>query len=149
MTNNFQGGKEFIFTKSSTSFTISTVYEPPGDLGNIKLTYLEINETLFDGTIWWMGTGKMNFPSKLDSSDQFSVVSTNDIIYPSSGFQHVFNSYIDNFDYKPIWNSIQKLNIVREYMASNPTSTVKLVLYTPTVGPVNAANAYWVIFLNN
>ena len=60
ITNTFQGGKELIFSKNPSTFTISNEYEVPSDLGNIKLKYQEIDETLFDGTIFWMGRGSEN-----------------------------------------------------------------------------------------
>lgn len=149
LTNTFEGGKELTFNQSAQSFSIINQYKVPADFGNIKLIYQELNETLFDGTIIWLGTGQINFPHNIEPSNQFSIVNTTDTIYPINGFQNVFN--LDNkvYDYSKVWLSIQNKIKVREYLKSNPNATVKLFLYTPSVGIGNPADWDWIIFLKN
>lgn len=148
-TNAFEGGKELTFTKPTTTFTISNQYQPPGDFGSIKLIYQELNETLFDGTIHWMGLGQMNFPASLQPSSEFNVVTTKNIVYPVNGFQNVFNPHNETYDYSPVWMSIMPLVKVREYLKSNPNQTVKIFLYTPSVGVGNPADWDWIIYMKN
>jgi hypothetical protein len=148
-TNTFEGGKEFTFAKPATTFTISSQYHAPGDFGSIKLIYQELNETLFDGTIIWMGLGKMNFPANLQPAADFNAVITTDIVHPINGLQNVFNPNNETYDYTKIWMSIQYLVKVREYLKSNPNESVKIFLYTPGVGVGNPADWYWIIYIKN
>lgn len=148
-TNTFEGGKEFTFTKPTNTFTITNQYQAPGDFGSIKLIYQELNETLFDGTIHWMGLGKMNFPASLQPSAEFNAVITTDIVYPINGLQNVFNPNNETYDYTQVWMSIQYLVKVREYLSSNPNETIKIFLYTPSVGVGNPADWCWIIYLKN
>ena len=148
-TNTFEGGRELTFTEPTATFTISNQYQAPGDFGSIKLIYQELNETLFDGTIHWMGSGEMNFPANLESSEHFNIVTTKNIVYPGNGFQNVFNPNNETYDYTQVWLAIQGLVKVREYLSSNLTETVKIFLYTPGVGVGNPADWVWIIYMKN
>lgn len=147
-TNTFEGGKELSFAIDTTDFTITYEYTPPGDFGNITMTYQELNETLFDGSIVWAGLGQMNYPQNLLGANQFDYVLTADYAL-APGFENVFN--LDNtvYDYEPVWSSVQGLVKVRQYLASNPYATVKLFLYTPSVGVGDPEEWDWIIFMKN
>ncbi len=147
--NSFEAGKELTFLDSTLTFTIEKEYDPPGDFGNIKLIYKELQETLFDGTIIWLGLGEMNFPSNLKPATQFDVVLTQDFVMPRAGFEDVFNPGNQTYDYEEVWQSVQNLVKVRAYLKSNPNSSVKLFLYTPSVGIGNPADWDWIIFVKN
>lgn len=149
LTNTFEGGKEFTFTGPKTSFSISKDYKQPADAGYLKLTYQELNEPLFEGSIIWAGLGKINFPQNLIAANEFISVATADIISPANGFENIFNPGNYAFDYTPVWLAIQKLVKVREYLTSNPGATVKLFLYTPSVGAGNPADCDWIVYLKN
>jgi hypothetical protein len=148
-TNAFEGGKEFSFTKNPKSFTVINEYFAPGDFGSIKMKYSELDETLFYGTIVWNGQGKMQFPTDLQTPERFRSVSTEDIAFPSSGFQNVFNPNNQDYDYYRVWMSVQRLEKVRQYLKSNPTSSVKIFLYTPSVGIGDPEDWDWIIFMKN
>ena len=139
-TNVFEGGKELLFDNNQQNMTLVNEYITPGDFGNLKITYQELNATIFDGTIIWMGLGQMNFPTNLLPPNQFEVALTNDYILPPSGFENIFNLDNIDYDYESIWGSIQSRVKVREYLTSNPTATVKVFLYTPSVGVGNPAD---------
>ncbi|MEO8171770.1 MAG: hypothetical protein ABI581_01755 [Sediminibacterium sp.] len=114
------------------------------------LSYLtELNEPLFDGTIIWAGTGKINFPQNLLPANQFEALTTTDIVNPANGVEDIFNPYKQVFDYTPVWRSIQKLVKVREYLASNPGATVKLFLYTQGAGALDSGTSDWILYLKN
>jgi hypothetical protein len=149
LTNNFEGGKEFSYSNNSSTFTITKEYKAPGDFGNIKLIYQELNETIFDGSIIWMGTGKISIPQNILNANQFNFINKNDTIFPSAGFENVFNIGNQTYDYSLVWNSVQKLIKVRDYLNSNPNGQVKLFLYTPSVGVGNPADWDWIIYLKN
>ena len=145
-TNTFEGGTIFGFSKPTDNFTIINEYVEPSDFGNVKLIYKELNETLFAGTIHWMGLGKMTFPEKLEPANSFEHVKTYDLRYPN-GFEVVFNPDNRELDYGKAWQSVQGLVKVREFLAANPDQKAKLFLYTPSVGAGNPKDWYWVIYL--
>ena len=148
-TNKFEGGKELIFTDSAATFTVANEYKAPGDFGNIKLIYRELEATLFDGTIIWSGTGKMNYPQNLQGPEQFNSVATADFVSPGSGFENVFNPGNKVYNYTAPWSAIQKLVKVRTYLKAYPAQSVKLFLYAPSVGIGNPAEWDWIFFIKN
>ncbi|MFY7957334.1 MAG: hypothetical protein ACOVNT_04420 [Flavobacterium macrobrachii] len=148
-TNQFEGGKELSFTNTASNMTVTNQYVPPADFGSIKLKYQEINETLFDGTIVWAGLGQMNYPQNLLNANQFDRVMTTDYVTPSAGFENVFNPDNSTYNYNTIWTSVQSLVKVRQYLISNPNATVKIFLYTPSVGIGNPAEWDWIIIMKN
>lgn len=149
LTNHFEGGKELLFSQTSENFTIRTEYTPPGDFGNIKLIYDELNEVIFDGDIIWMGLGHINYPQNILPASDFDHVLTCDYYIPRGGFENVFNPQNTDYDYSQIWSSVQGLVKVRDYLRSNPDASVKLFLYTPSVGVGNPEDWDWIIFLRN
>lgn len=149
LTNNFEGGKETIFSEQTSTFTITTQYDSPGDFGNIRLTYQELNEIIFDGSIIWMGKGEISIPQNILPANRFNRVLTEDFVYPSGGFENVFSTSEEDYDYSQIWSSVQGLVKVREYLNSNPNASVKIFLYTPSVGVGDPADWDWIIFIKN
>lgn len=147
LTNTFEGGIEYQFSKQSDNFTIETDYKAPGDFGYVKLRYKELNEPLFEGTIHWMGLGKMEYPEKLESAEKFKRVPMEDLILPVNGFEDIFNPQNLDLDYDDAWYASQQLVRVREYLKANPLQKVKLFLYTPSVGVGNPEDWDWIIFL--
>ena len=144
----FEAGKELLFPNTST-FTISKHYVPPSDFGSIKFIYEEVNLPLFDGTIVWMGLGGITYPTNFSPASDFSVVTTTDYVTPAAGFENIHNLNNTIIDYQPIWSAVQNLVKVRQYLASNPTATVKIFLYTPSVGIGNPADWDWILIVKN
>jgi hypothetical protein len=149
LTNTFEGGKETTYPTTPSTFTISYQYKAPADFGNLKIKYDELNEILFDGDIVWAGRGDIKLPQNILPANQFTSVTTADVVNPIAGVQNIFNPGNYVFDYTPVWLSIQKLVKVREYLSSNPNATVKLFLYTRSVGFGDPADADWIIFMKN
>lgn len=146
----FEGGVEFHFEKPTDGFTITHEYVPPSDFGKVKLFYKELDELLFEGTIHWMGTGKMIFPEKLVPADKFNATVTHDLIIPVNGFEDIFNPDNRNFeneDYYNVWLSVQYLTKTRMYLGANPLQKVKMFLYTPSVGEGDPMDWKWIVFL--
>jgi hypothetical protein len=148
-TNQFEGGKELSFTTTTSNMTVNNQYVAAGDFGSIKLKYQELNETLFDGTIVWSGLGQINYPQNLLNANQFDRVMTADFVTPTAGFENVFNPNGSTYNYNTIWTSVQSLVKVRQYLNSNPNATVKIFLYTPSIGVGNPAEWDWFIFIKN
>lgn len=149
LTNTFEGGMELGFEGAPDSFTIDVDYQAPGDFGGIQLYYDEIDEKIFDGTIHWMGLGAISFPESFNPPGAFERRLTEDYVTPQAGFENVFNPGNENYDYDPIWASVQSLVRVRSFLESNPEATVKLFLYTPSVGVGNPADWDWILIVKN
>ena len=147
-TNVFEEGVELGF-EDANDFTINVAYQAPGDFGGIQLYYEELDELLFDGSIHWMGLGSIAFPETFQPASSFEVVLTNDYVFPAEGFENIFNPNNQVYDYEPIWNAVQSRVKVRQYLAANPDATVKLFLYTPSVGIGNPAEWDWIMILKN
>ena len=145
-TNAFEGGTIIGFSRQADNFTIASEYVEPGDFGSVKLTYKELNQPLFAGTIVWMGSGKMTFPEKLKPANSFEHVRTDDLRYPN-GFEVVFNPDGKELDYDKAWLSVQGLVKVREFLAADSSQKAKVFLYTPSVGAGDPKDWYWVIYL--
>jgi len=145
-TNAFEGGTVLGFSKPTDNFTITNEYVSPGDFGSVKLTYKELNQKLFEGTIVWMGLGKMTFPEKLEPASSFKHAGTYDLRYPN-GYEDVFNHDNGELDYEKAWLSVQSLEKTREFLTANPTQKAKMFLYTPSVGVGDPKDWYWVIYL--
>lgn len=146
-THAFEGGTEFGFSKHTDDFTIINEYVQLGDFGSVKLIYKELNETLFFGTIHWMGLGEMTFPESLKPADDFKNVDTEDLVYPMGGFENVFNPHNQEYEYDKVWLSVQSLVKVREYLRENPNQKAKMFLYTPSVGVGDPLDWDWIIYL--
>ncbi|MDR6969491.1 hypothetical protein J2X31_003524 [Flavobacterium arsenatis] len=148
-TNVFEEGKELTFSDTTATFTVETEYQTPADFGGIQLYYQELDAKIFDGTIHWMGLGTISYPESFDPASSFDVVLTNDFVFPTEGFENVFNPNQETYDYQTVWSAVQSLVKVREYLFSNPDATAKIFLYTPSVGIGNPAEWDWIIILKN
>lgn len=149
-TLEFEGGIEFHFEQPADGFTVIHEYTPPTDFGKVKLFYAELDELLFEGTIHWMGTGKMIFPEKLVPAHKFSAAVTLDLVTPVNGYENIFNPDNRDFeheDYYQVWLNVQYLIKSREYLEANPLQKVKMFLYTPSVGEGDPLTWKWIIYL--
>lgn len=151
-TNTFEGGKELIFPEAS-EFTISHIYNSPGDFGDITLKYAEVDQTLFAGGIVWMGLGEMTFPESIDPADGFQTIE-NAVPQPAEDGFSIVNygpefEFQDQPNYDAIWDAVENLVAVEDYRNSNPDAKVHLFLYTPSVGIGNPADWNWFVILKN
>ncbi len=152
LTNAFEGGKELTF-ESSSSFTIETSYQAPGDFGSVQLMYDELDQPLFDGTIIWMGLGERLYPESLQNVGDFETISEPVEMPSEAMFENVMYSefayYPDDLDYSLLWDSIKNLKIVEDYTSNNPNAMIKVFLYTPSVGIGNPADWDYYLILKS
>lgn len=149
MTNTFEGGKELTFDSSTDSFTIDTEYQEPSDFGGIQVYYQELDTKIFDGTIVWNGTGAITYPEDFIPASEFEVTATLDYVFPTEGFENIFNPTNESYNYQTVWNAVQSVLKAREYINSNPDAKVSLFLYTPSVGIGNPEEWDWILILKN
>lgn len=152
LTHTFEGGQELAFN-SSSGFTISSEYVVPSDFGSVKLVYEELEETLFEGTIVWLGLGERTYPETLLGTEDFTNIAEPVAMPSETMFQNVmyYESafYPEDLDYTSLWHSIANLKIVESYRNSNPNAKVNVFLYTPSVGLGNPADWDYYVILKN
>ncbi len=149
-TYNFEGGKEITLSKSgitNDTIPVTVNYKPPGDFGNIQLFHKISNDLLFDGSIIWMGRGKIKFPSAFDTSTTFIRMGSALAQPDSSRFQKIFYENFQTVNATAIWNAINKLKVTQDYNQFN--KRIGLFLYTPSVGIGNPLEWDWIVFLSN
>lgn len=147
-TNIFEEGKELVLAGNPATFTPKPYYQAPGDFGSIKIVYDELGDTLFNGSIIWMGLGSISYPQNFTPASQFNRVLTNDMVYPDGGFNIIFNPYPSfNPSFNAAWAQVQSLTKVREYIQANPGGKAHLFVYTPDVSIGNPNNWSWIIML--
>ena len=148
-TNRLVGAIEFIYNQQTDNFNIDIIIDSLENFKRVRLIYRELNETLFNGTIVPNGLGNMTFPEELNPADLFDTVTTDDVVYPLSGFDHIPIEYTLQHTYYNLWLEVQKYEIVRKYLKSNPTEKVKFFLYIPYEGPWDYTKTDWFIFIKN
>ena len=123
-------------------------YVSPADFGSIKLFYGTKNNLLIDGTIVWNGCGRLAFPEQFRAG-----LPTNaGVAYP--GAEHIAmigddGQYLplsNEREIKYIWESVSKQKEFQHYY-TNSTKKVAVYLYTPSVGLMNPADAYYLVFV--
>lgn len=156
LTHVFEGGTELSFADCDT-FTISSDYQSPGDFGGIQLYYKELDQLLFDGTIIWMGKGKISYPQTIDSANTFNLRNTS-MPFPNNSLLKILahNGTVANdveedeeIPLQTIWNAISNLKLVFQYRLSNPEGNIYVFLYTPSVGCGDPNDWDWFVFMKN
>ena len=148
-TNKMEGVKEFIYEQQLDSFHIDVLTQSFQNYSTVSLIYRELIDTLFSGTIITSGIGNMTFPEELNPAVLYDTVTTDDVVYPLHGFDHIPFDNILQYTYYNLWLEVQKYIIVRQYLQSNPTEKVKFFLYVPYEGQGDYTNTDWFIFIKN
>jgi hypothetical protein len=144
-----EGAIEFVYDQQMDSFNIDVFTQSFQNFNTVSLIYRELNDTLFSGTIFPNGVGNMTFPAELIPANLFDTVTTEDVVYPLNGFDHIPFNNILQYTYYNLWLEVQKYTIVRQYLQSNPTEKVKFYLYVPYEGQGDITNTDWFIFIKN
>jgi hypothetical protein len=131
----------------SLPFSIS--YHPPGDFGDITFSYTETGDTLFSGTIVWMGMGSITYPRDYHPVDRFGRLDTAAPAPVSVEYflvdepiieRSVFESKADS-----AWAALRDLDIVWDF--SSDEYRVGIYLYPPSVGAFDPSVAKWIVYL--
>jgi len=129
------------------SLPFDVVYHPPGDFGDITFRYTETGDTLFFGTIIWMGHGAIKYPSHFSDSDEFEKVSDLPTDPTSIEYFRVFGSDEETFKAKAdsAWHYVNTLDIVAEF--AKAPYRLGIYMYPPVQGVFDPAAAKWIVFL--
>jgi hypothetical protein len=143
----FEGASEETIIKGlakTDTLPIKVVYKSPNDFGYLTLYYQPTGDLIFDGSIIWMGTGKISYPTSFQNASSFPLNKFSMTMPDSSRFQTIFES--GDIKYEKIWNAISNLSIVSEYMKSN--KKIGVFLYTPGVGVGDPNKWDWIILMS-
>lgn len=149
VTHNLEGAIELTYGNQIDDFTIDIERDTLQNYQAERLIYRELNETLFYGTILLTGLGEMTFPEVLNPPASYDTVTTDDVVYPINGLDHIPLEQILPHTYYKLWLKVQKYEIVRQYLKSNPNQKVKLYIYNPTNGFNDSSRMDWFIFIKN
>lgn len=147
LTNTFEGGVELALSQQVNDFTIEPEYKLTDDFSYVKMTYKELDETLFEGSVHSERVGEIRYPKNLMPPHKFKALITHDFVTPVNGFEEIFNPQNIDLDHSRPWYSVQSLLKVREYLNENPSQVVKLFLYTPNLDKENSQDWCWIYFL--
>jgi len=156
-TGKFEGGKIFTYPKGSyvaDSIPVKEIAKPAGDFGNITLKYVPTSDTVFFGTVIWMGKGQMMPPKTLDDPNTFVLVQTS-VLTPDTNKVKYYGAarqlpYSPGQSFVSIWNAVAGLQVTAEAIGVNHAK-VGLFLYTPSVGIGDPADwdYYWLLYIRN
>jgi len=123
------------------------IYNPPGDFGDIAFKYSENGDTLFYGTIVWMGHGAISYPTDFYDKSEFEWMSSRPNAPASIEYFDVFGSDRETFKAKAdsAWQRVRSLDIVAEFAKTE--YRVGIYMYPPSVGVFDPSVAKWVIFV--
>ena len=124
-------------------------YQSPGDFGSILFKLKQSSDTLFSGTIMWMGTGQIIYPKKFNTKYPFNYVNktpkkSSDIVYlDMNGTVTKDSLFIQKAD--SALNAIKSLSIMKNI--SDKKYKTAIYFYPPRVGKTDPYVAKWIIFL--
>lgn len=147
LTHSFEGATEIQLSQPAAkqdSLPIEVHYLPPGDFGNISLHYTPTDDSLFDGSVIWMGCGHIKYPNQLTPASQFTTSNTPAPLPVNADFQQLFGN--QNHPMDSIWYAVDQLDIVKEYAEND--KKVGYFLYTPSVGVGNPADWDYILFMS-
>ena len=131
------------------SLPFEVFYRPPGDFGDIMFSYTETGDTVFFGTIIWMGVGELTYPDNFLPSGRFGRLA--DAVRDPVSIEYF--RIDDPLDGRPeyearadsAWANLKGLDIVLDFAASD--YRVGIYLYPPSVGAFDPSEAKWIVFL--
>lgn len=148
----FEGGSiSFLDCPESTkdSIPFNVVYQSPIDFGNICFRIEPTLDTLFNGSIIWLGTGVINQPSNFNTISPFevgdSIISIPNSIQFINEIGQIENNpyWLDAVD--DCWDAISNLKVTENF--ANHEFHAAIYLYTPAVGLTDYNFAKWIVFL--
>lgn len=137
-------GKE----ETGADIPIVAQYDSPSDFGSIRLYYRTTDNLLAEGTIVWNGCGQLAFPEAFRAGQPES----EGLPYP--GQEHIVQlneageatTDYNEQEMRHIWESISQQKEFQHYYA-NSQKRVAVYLYTPSVGMMNPADAYYLVIV--
>jgi hypothetical protein len=127
------------------SLPFNIQYHSPGDFGDITFFYNHTGDTLFSGTIIWMGGGKINYPDSFISGSVFEIDST-PAPSPASLQHYYFDMPVfSQGQADSVWEQVRYLRILKEFAVYPYRAGI--YLYPPAVGAFDPSQAKWIVFV--
>jgi hypothetical protein len=120
----------------------------PYDFGDITFEYTATGDTLFYGTIIWLGTGGIGYPREFTPAGEFESAA-DPPEDPASIEYFNITPQMDDEIFKAradsAWQEVRDLDIVGEFAKGQYRAGI--YLYAPAVGVFDPGAARWIIFL--
>ncbi|MDO5510439.1 MAG: hypothetical protein Q4F57_07065 [Weeksellaceae bacterium] len=148
----FLGAYEYSFNRDFNTFHTSQYFtEPAGtNHGRLAVYYDEVQSLIFEGEIRFLEEGgHIVQPQPWLGEQQWQFVTTADVVTPAEGFEEIWNIMNVDIDFAGKWNTVQRMQLVREYLQSNPGQKVKALLWTPQIGVGHEADWSIIYMLKN
>lgn len=124
-------------------------FRPPGDFGDITFRYTATGDTIFYGSIIWLGRGDIEYPREFMPASEFE----NAAALPDDPLSVEYFNIVPELDEElfkaqadSAWNRVKELDIVGEFAKGG--YRVGIYLYAPAVGLFDPQAAKWIIFLH-
>jgi hypothetical protein len=130
------------------SLPFEVTFNSPSDFGDITFEYTETGDTLFFGTIIWLGTGELLQPDNFLPAGRYGELSA------AAGEpvrKEYFNIYpqMDPAEFAAradtAWAIVNRLDIAWDFAMEDYRAG--FYMYAPSVGAFNPNAAKWIVFL--
>ncbi len=134
-------------TMDSLPFQIE--YQSPGDFGGILIKLKSTTDTIFSGSIIWMGTGQIAYPKKFNSKYPFNYVNkttakaANITYLDMNGVVTNDSTIIQKAD--SAWNAIKSISLMKNIAIKK--HKVAIYFYPPRLGKFDPYMAKWIVLL--
>ena len=146
LTNNFEGGKIYIYNQQYPTYNLTVENVPPADVGYIKVHYTEGNQLIYHATQVFMGSGEIIVPNPITPPQDFDRVLTEDFMALPNNAVELTNAPSPAGKALEKWAQIQNLEVVR-YALQNNNGKVHYFRQVFDTGLVE--NAKWVFIVKN
>ncbi len=124
-------------------------YHEPGDFGSMTFLLNPTEDTLFHGSMIWMGQGQIYYPNNFSVESPFMI--QDDIIgmpedvqcYDMNGHKITDPQFMNAA--QNAWYEVNRLEVVE--LAAEYGFKTAMYLYAPAVGAFDPGSAKWVVFM--
>lgn len=146
LTNNFEGGKIYMYNQQYPTYNLTVENVPPADVGYIKVHYTEGNQLIYHATQIFMGSGEIIVPDPITPPQDFGRVLTEDFMALPNDAVELTNAPSPTGKAQEKWAQIQNLEVVR-YALQNNNGNVHYFKQVFDSGLVE--NAKWIFIIKN
>ncbi|MEJ2721138.1 MAG: hypothetical protein P8181_08340 [bacterium] len=132
----------------TSALPFDVIYRAPADFGDIAFEYNETGDTLFYGTLVWLGQGEILFPRTYFGNEQFKRVARlrrEPLTVKYFNIVPQFEESVFEAAADSAWREVRTLDIVDEF-AKKPYR-VGIYLYAPALGVFDPSAAKWIVFV--
>lgn len=127
-------------------------FEAPGDFGGVGVVGARHGLTVFGGSIIWMGTGQISYPTTWQPAEDLGpdcIPLTNALPPEGRGFELESGSALDATEVDDALTQAWVTALPDGLMQGSYVFDAMVLLYAPEVGAMNPDTAEWIVMLNS